>query len=84
MAKLTIDIPDELISEFADFMAETHNYQEQVQDPNSPDKIPNPETKVQFAKRMLRNNLRQNFMRWRRDKFYKENIAQFDADITVS
>lgn len=68
MAKITIDIPDDVIQEVLNAYAFRFNYQETIYNPeydrdlpedeNNPMSILNPESKALFAKRMLIDQVR--------------------------
>lgn len=55
MAQISITIPDAILNRAINGVASHHGYQNQIEDPADPGQmIPNPETKAQFAKRMIR------------------------------
>lgn len=63
MAQITITIPDEILQRVLDGIAGQHGYQTMIEQPEG-EPIPNPETKAQFAKRMMINWALQSIMAW--------------------
>jgi hypothetical protein len=57
MAQLIIDIPDNKVDDVVDSICFAYNYQDQIEQfdasGNSTGFIPNPETKIQFAKKQI-------------------------------
>ena len=65
MASYTITIPDNIVSRVIDGIAYQHKYQDEIDDPSTPGEvIPNPESKVAFAKRMNKRWIRENVKAW--------------------
>lgn len=59
MATISIDIPDAVQPRVLDAFATVYGRPEQIPDPNDATKtISNPETKAQFARRMLKQHVR--------------------------
>jgi hypothetical protein len=55
MARITVTIPDEQAARVRQAFANVYGYQETVPDPANPGQmIDNPETKIQFAERKVR------------------------------
>lgn len=60
MATISIDIPDAVQPRVLDAFAAVYGRQDEIPDPNDGTKmISNPETKAQFARRMLKQHLRE-------------------------
>lgn len=57
MANLTIQVPDAAVPRILDAFAAEYSYQDNVPD-GSGGSIPNPETRQQFAVRMIRDYLK--------------------------
>lgn len=53
MAKITINLPEALEERVIDGFCKFHDYQETVWAANAIDRVPNPETKLQFMQRTL-------------------------------
>lgn len=62
MVNITITIPDELIDNLIEAFCYWYNYQEIIHDVDLGD-IPNPETKAQFTKRMVKEYVRDIYRR---------------------
>lgn len=59
MATISFTIPDAILARVNDGIAKFHNYQDQIPDPGDPaSTIPNPETKAQFNKRMIKETVK--------------------------
>ena len=73
MANITITIPDNYVQDVLDAFAYIYRYQEMIEDPDGvpgpPDgeipKIPNPESKAAFAKRMNANYIKEIYVTWK-------------------
>lgn len=67
MASISITIPDAVANRVTNGLAGQYNYQATIPAPNPLDPpVPNPETKAQFAKRMVA-------------KFIKDSVKAFEA-----
>ena len=64
MADLTFTIPDEYLGDVIEAMAFNYGYQDNVIDENG-SIIPNPQTKVQFAKTTIRNIIRNAYIMYK-------------------
>lgn len=63
MAQFTIDIPQEKVTDLVDAFAIQYKYQESVEDPSNPDEmIPNPISKVQFAKDTIKAFVKETYV----------------------
>jgi hypothetical protein len=72
VANISITIPDAQLTRVIDGIAGQHNYQITVPAPNPLDPpVPNPETKSQFAKRMM-------------IKWAKENVKAWEATLAAN
>lgn len=84
---ITITIPDNMVTRVIDGVAGQNNYQETVQDDDGYE-IPNPETKGQFVKRMVRQYLKENVKAWEANQAASSAriaaIAAVEADIQLS
>lgn len=67
MASFTINYPDELAQRILDEFCEHHGYKSQVLDSND-NPVPNPETKPQFLKRMVKEYIKAS---WRANEVRK-------------
>ena len=84
MARLVINVPDEELQEFIEFICEDNNYPVSVPDPDNPAEfIPNTYPKPQFAREALTNNLKNGFDNYKRFKL-AEAAAIPVADINVT
>jgi len=61
--QITITIPDEIAPRVIDGVAGQHGYQETVLDEEG-NEIPNPETKAQFAKRVILEGVKNAVLSW--------------------
>lgn len=53
MATMTLTVPDPIVQDVVDAFADAYGYQAEIDDGEG-NQIPNPETDIQFAKRMIR------------------------------
>ena len=69
MANFTITIPDAIVSRVVDGLAGQHGYQATTTDEDTGVVTPNPETKQDFARRMMR-------------KWIKESVVAYETGLT--
>lgn len=82
MANITINIPDNQITRVLDGIAEDNGYQATIIDEEG-NSIPNPETKAQFAKRIVIERVKGMVLAGERKKSEKEIVVDnTELDIT--
>jgi hypothetical protein len=65
MGSITLSWDAQYDQRIVDGIAYQHGYQDEIEDPENPGQmIPNPVTKVQFAKQMARHWVRECFKAW--------------------
>jgi len=68
-ASYTVTIPNNILTDVIDAIAYQHGYLDNVVDPDNPSQtIPNPESKIAFAKRMNRRWIRLNVKAWEQEQ----------------
>lgn len=77
MADYTITIPANILNRVIDGVAYNNKYRDEIEDENG-DMIPNPESKVDFAKRMNRRWIRSNVSSWESKNAGATAIAEAD------
>lgn len=62
MAQFIITIPNDIVVRVVNAISSNHNYKETLEDPDDPDGpgIPNPESRGDFSKRMVRRWIKQH------------------------
>ena len=64
MAELTITVPDALVQRVLDGVCGQCGYQSIIYDQATQADIPNPESKVNFSTRMIREYVKSNVLAW--------------------
>jgi len=86
MATYTVTIPSNILTRVIDGIAYQHKYHDNIPDPNDPSNtIPNPESKIDFAKRMNRDWIRTNVRAWEANEAADDarETAISDADVAT-
>lgn len=80
--KVTFNIPIAEKDNFIKFICEAYDYTDSIYNPeNTTELIPNPESRIAFAKRNINRPIRDGFSRWlQREELKKINI-QTSIDI---
>jgi len=86
MAVLSFTIPNEYIDEVVEAFAVKHRYPAMVPDTNTsgklvPDEIPNPQSKAQFAKQIIRDFIRNTYVAHKAEK--EAELAKITARSTA-
>ena len=80
-ASYTITIPDNIFTDVINAIAYQHGYKDIVPDLDNPaGSIPNPESKLTFAKRMNRRWIRLNVEAWEKNQSIKSAREQATID----
>lgn len=64
MGSITLSWDAQYDQRIVDGIAYQHGYQDEIEDPETGEAIPNPETKAQFAKRMARQWVKECIIAW--------------------
>ncbi len=84
--EIKLTIPTEKATEFRDYLCDKFGYEVEIPDPNDDTKkIPNTESKAQFAKRQIIEMLKRDFSSWK----YQERMrvsykSALDTDIKIT
>lgn len=80
---VTLNIPNEQVPDLIDFLCEAYDYQAQIYDPLNPmESIENPETRTQFAKRVVLFPLKKGFDKWLVRKAVRESSVESSITLT--
>ena len=80
MAKITINVPDELVERIETAYAGVFGYQEKVSDGEK--EIDNPQTKIDFVKEKIIEKLRGIVTRWESDQARATKEAEIASDLS--
>ena len=84
MAQIVLNIPDALVDRVVAGMCGLHNYQETIPDPNNPEQmIPNPETKAEFVKRIIRKKIKRDVIEWEGAEAQRATYRTGETEITL-
>jgi hypothetical protein len=65
MAQIILNIPDALVNRVIAGMCGLHNYPTEIQNPDNPDEmIPNPESKADFIKKIIKKRIKKDVLEW--------------------
>jgi hypothetical protein len=84
MAQIILYLPDDLVARVLAGMCGLHNYQETITDPENPEQtIPNPETKVEFIKRIIRQKIKRDVLEWEGAEAQRTAYRTGETDIQL-
>ena len=81
MATITFTIPDNELPTIIGDLCEHFGYQEQIPNVNGSGTVPNPESRAQFAKRMMAGKIRETINQIRTIRHQREAPSLSDATI---
>ena len=76
MAEIKLNIPADKIQLIIDSFCNVYGWKENIDDPEGEDMIPNPETKAQFAKRMVIEYVKDTVLREEK-RLYQLELDEF-------
>ena len=85
MAQITLTISDALAPRVIAGFCGLHNYQVSVRDPKNPEgsMIPNPETKMEFIKRILLGKIKRDVLEYEGNEAQRQALSMGQKDIIL-
>lgn len=84
MAQIILNIPDALVNRVIAGMYGLHSYQATIQNPDNPDEmIPNPESKADFVKRIIKKKIKRDVLEWEGAEAQRQAYITGDTEVDI-
>ena len=84
MATISFTIPDALLPRVIAGMCGLHNYQATIQNPDNPgEMIPNPESKADFVKRIIRQKIKRDVIEWEGAEAQRQAYITGETEVDI-
>lgn len=86
MATITFTIPNAILPRVVAGICGKYGYQDMVDDPSDEGVavIPNPETKAEFCKRMIRQNIKRDVLQWEAEQAYNASQQTGASEVSIT
>ena len=84
MATISFTIPDELLPRIIAGMCGLHNYPTEIQNPDNPDEmIPNPESKSNFVKKIIKKRIKRDVLEWEGEEAQRTAYITGETEVDI-